>query len=159
MCNANYEIIMAVCNSPGSTNDRAAWRLGRSDKVMNLLPEGYYIEGDAAYEPTEKCLVPYPNPGPNDKSRDAFNFYLSQLRMSMEQTFGIMVIERVVLKYCCISYINETLGTSFCREYSSISSNPPTAPTTPSFTAHAFCNSVTQVQTWGILWKPLKSTS
>lgn len=46
--------------------------------------------GDAAYPLSDQLLTPYPGKLlPRDQ--DAFNFYLSQLRVKIEQAFGILV--------------------------------------------------------------------
>lgn len=90
MCTADYVIVACCCNTPGSTNDRQAWTLAKFDKLIESLPEPYYVVGDAAYGPTEKMLVPYPGTE-LEHSMDTFNYYQSQVRISIEQTFGIMV--------------------------------------------------------------------
>lgn len=77
-------------NSPGSTNDRSAWRAGGWEERIGAIPGDYYILGDAAYGSSEKMIVPYP--GSNlDRSRDVTNYYQSQGRMVIEQAFGILV--------------------------------------------------------------------
>ena len=53
------------------------------------LPDGYDITGDAAYPISEKLLTPYPGKS-LPKDQDSFNFHLSQLRVKIEQSFGIL---------------------------------------------------------------------
>ncbi|CAM9460109.1 unnamed protein product, partial [Ectocarpus sp. 8 AP-2014] len=92
ICDADYIVIAACCNTPGSTNDRQAFKEAGFDNLVESLPAPYYVLGDAAYGATNKMLVPYP--GCNlDADQDAFNFFQSQGRMCIEQTFGIMVSE------------------------------------------------------------------
>ena len=77
-------------NCPGSQNDRTAFKFSGFDKLLDPLPPGYFIVGDAAYPASDRVLVPYP--GKNlPVSQDSYNYYQSQCRMAIEQTFGIMV--------------------------------------------------------------------
>ena len=48
------------------------------------------ILGDAAYPLSEKILTPYRGKGLSN-GKDSFNFYPSQLRVKIEQSFGILV--------------------------------------------------------------------
>lgn len=90
ICDASYTVIAACCNTPGSTNDRQAYTEAKFDELVESLPGKYFVVGDSAYGPTNKMLVPYP--GCNlDADQDAFNYFHSQGRMCIEQTFGIMV--------------------------------------------------------------------
>lgn len=89
MCNTEYEFVACCCNTPGSTNDRQAWDKANFDKLLESLPDPYYIVGDAAHGPSEKMLVPFAGTR-LDMSQDAYNFCQSQARMTIEQTFGIM---------------------------------------------------------------------
>ena len=90
MCDANYKFVACCLNTPGSTNDRQAWLSAGFDDLVASIPGPYYVVGDAAYTPSEKMMVPYP--GTNlEWSYDSFNFYQSQARMAIEQTFGILV--------------------------------------------------------------------
>eukprot|EP00903_Cladosiphon_okamuranus_P007965 g7688.t1 len=90
VCDAEYRIIAWTMNCPGSQNDRTAFKFSGFDKLLTELPDGFFIMGDAAYPASDRILVPFP--GTNlSTSQDAFNFYHSQCRMAIEQTFGIMV--------------------------------------------------------------------
>ena len=77
-------------NSPGSQNDRTAFKFSGFDKLLRDLPPGYFILGDAAYPSSDCVLVPYPGKG-LPVSQDAYSYYQSQCRMAIEQAFGIMV--------------------------------------------------------------------
>lgn len=54
------------------------------------MPGNYCILGDAAYPLSDKLLTPYPGKG-LDPGFDSYNFHLSQLRVKIEQSFGILV--------------------------------------------------------------------
>ena len=90
MCNADYRFCAMSAIAPGATNDWMAWLQSTLSSAVSRLPEGFHIIGDAAYPISEKLLTPYPGkrlpPG-----QDSFNFHLSQLRVKIEQCFGILV--------------------------------------------------------------------
>ena len=90
VCDAQYRIIAWTMNCPGSQNDRTAFKVSGFPKLLEKLPEGYFIVGDAAYPASDCILVPFPGTTLS-VSQDAYNFYQSQCRMAIEQTFGIMV--------------------------------------------------------------------
>lgn len=77
-------------NCPGSQNDRTAFKFSGFSKLLTELPEGYFILGDAAYPASDRILVPFPGTSLS-VSQDVFNYYQSQCRMAIEQTFGILV--------------------------------------------------------------------
>ena len=90
MCTADYRFCAMSAISPGSTNDWVAWNRSSLAKAVARLPTGFHIIGDAAYPIGEKLLTPYPGrllPA----GEDSFNFHLSQLRVKIEQSFGILV--------------------------------------------------------------------
>ncbi|CAN0420662.1 unnamed protein product, partial [Pylaiella littoralis] len=90
VCNARYEITAWTMNCPGSQNDRTAFKHSGFDNLIDTLPDGCFIVGDAAYPPSHRVLVPYPGTAIS-RSQDAYNFYQSQARISIEQAFGILV--------------------------------------------------------------------
>lgn len=92
ICDADYRMIAWTLNCPGGQNDRTAFKFSGFGDLLDDLPPGFYIVGDAAYPPSDRVLVPYPGASLSC-SQDAFNFWQSQARMAIEQTFGIMVRE------------------------------------------------------------------
>ena len=90
MCDANYRVCSTSNIASGAANDWSAWTQSSLAKATARLPDGYHVIGDATYPISEKLLTPYPGKGlPRDQ--DSFNFHLSQLRVKIEQTFGILV--------------------------------------------------------------------
>lgn len=89
-CDSNYRFCSMSCIAPGSTNDWVAWNRSELSKAVGKLPPGFYMLGDAAYPLSDQLLTPYPGKKltPN---KDSFNFHLSQLRVKIEQSFGILV--------------------------------------------------------------------
>lgn len=90
ICDARYRIIAWTMNCPGSQNDRTAFKFSGFGKLLEDMPPGYFILGDAAYPASASVLVPFPGTALTI-SQDAFNYYQSQCRMAIEQAFGIMV--------------------------------------------------------------------
>ncbi|CAN0370138.1 unnamed protein product, partial [Ectocarpus sp. 12 AP-2014] len=90
ICNASYEIIAWTMNCPGSQNDRTAFKHSGFDALLSKMPPDCFIVGDAAYPASNRVLVPYPGTALT-RSQDAYNFYQSQARISIEQAFGILV--------------------------------------------------------------------
>ncbi|CAN0231368.1 unnamed protein product, partial [Ectocarpus sp. 6 AP-2014] len=90
ICNASYEIIAWTMNCPGSPNDRTAFKNSGFDALLRKLPPDCFIVGDAAYPASNQVLVSYPGTALT-LSQDAYNFYQSQARVSIEQAFGILV--------------------------------------------------------------------
>ena len=90
MCTADYRFCSMSAITPGATNDWAAWNRSKLSRAVSRLPKGYYILGDAAYPLSEKLLTPYPGKS-LPAGEDTFNFHLSQLRVKIEQSFGILV--------------------------------------------------------------------
>lgn len=89
-CDANYRFCSMSAIAAGSTNDWTAWNRSALSSAVLRLPPSFYMVGDAAYPISDELLTPYPGKMlPRDK--DAFNFYLSQLRVKIEQAFGILV--------------------------------------------------------------------
>ena len=78
--------------APGSTNDCVAYsRAGDLKEVIDSLPLGLYMVADAAYNLSERILVPFTGNDKCDAYHDSFNFHLSQLRIRVEMAFGYLV--------------------------------------------------------------------
>lgn len=87
---AKYRFLAMSCKCPGATNDWTAWLSSFMADATAKLPRGYYLLGDAAYPISNQLLTPYPGTG-LAPGMDSFNFHLSQLRVKVEQSFGILV--------------------------------------------------------------------
>lgn len=90
-CDAKCRFIFAQLAAPGGANDIAAFRKTRLREVIDQFPLGYYVIGDNAYVCSEHILTPFPGTQKMDPKKDAYNFYLSQLRIRIEMTFGLLV--------------------------------------------------------------------
>ena len=66
--------------------------------MVQNLPIRKFVIGDNAYMCTETLLTPFSGNEKKDPEKDAFNFYLSQLRIRIEQTFGLMTNKWRILR-------------------------------------------------------------
>ena len=74
--------------SRGSTNDNVSYNLAEGlRELFENLPLGLYGVADAAYTLSESILIPFTGADRQDKAHDAFNYYLSQLRIRVEMAF------------------------------------------------------------------------
>ena len=66
--------------------------IGKQDSMrwFKKLPIRKFVIGENAYVCSETLLTPFSGREKNDPEKDAFNFYLSQLQIHIEQTFGLM---------------------------------------------------------------------
>jgi hypothetical protein len=63
--------------------------------LVEQLPEGFYVVADDVYCLSSTLLNLSVE---QDKSKDAFNFFLSQLRIQIEQAFGGLATKWQVFK-------------------------------------------------------------
>ena len=56
--------------------------------MVVALARWIFILGDNAYRLPNKVLIPFSGSSKQDANNDAYNFYLSQLRIRVEMTFG-----------------------------------------------------------------------
>jgi DDE superfamily endonuclease len=90
-CDAQCRFVFAALAAPGGANDITAFRKTALHTYIQNLPLGKYIIGDNAYVCSEHLLTPFCGDEKREKQKDAFNFYLSQLRIRVEMTFGRLV--------------------------------------------------------------------
>ena len=82
---------------PGSQPDINAFRSTCIPQYLeDTLPNDYFFIGDMAYPCSNKLLTPYP--GTNlERKQVIFNYYLSHLRVKIEQDFGFMTNKWIIL--------------------------------------------------------------
>jgi hypothetical protein len=88
----NKRVLWRYIGEKGSSHDSLVFnesKLGRNlvDLASELRAKGLYIVGDSAYAIRSYLLTPYDGAQPNSKE-DAFNFFLSSMRIYVECTFG-----------------------------------------------------------------------
>jgi hypothetical protein len=89
-CDSNCMFTHFSFNCPGSANDLLAYRKSQMSVDFATLPKPYWVAGDNAYPDGDHLLTPFPSAFPSSPE-DSFNFYLSQLRITIERAFGILV--------------------------------------------------------------------
>ena len=63
----------------------------------NLIHDGCYLFGDAAYVNEKYMATPFKNVG-DDSDRDNYNYFHSQLRINVECAFGMLVNRFTILR-------------------------------------------------------------
>ena len=93
ICDANRRFVDVYVGHPGSASDYTMWLESPVRKLIEKTPgflcPGLVIYGDNAYVNTMTTVSPFKavSSGP----KDAFNFYHSQLRITIEGAFGSLV--------------------------------------------------------------------
>ena len=89
VCDHAYRFLWVGVNAPGGMSDNTNYQLSTISSLVEALPAGTYILGDNAYQVSENILTPFSGSQKDNIWNDSFNFHLSQLRIKIEQTFGI----------------------------------------------------------------------
>ncbi len=97
-CDSKCIFISVSVAAPGATNDIVAFQNSKLDIAAHNLPPGNFLIGDNAYVCDEHILTPFSGTQKDVQKNDAYNFYLSQLRIKIEQTFGFMTNKWRILK-------------------------------------------------------------
>ena len=90
-CDASCRFTSVSVLCPGGANDVRAYSASPLEEIIEGLPPGFYVLGDNAYICTDRMLTFYSGRNKFEMSKDAYNFHLSQLRIRIEQTFGLLV--------------------------------------------------------------------
>lgn len=93
VCHSNCKFIAVSCCTVGSTNDHNAFEAWCLKDLCVSLPFPFHWVGDAAYVCTETLMPPYGgiNMHIMAPSKFATNFFISQLRVTIERCFGIFI--------------------------------------------------------------------
>ena len=97
-CDHKCKFVSVCVAAPGGVNDIAAFRKTNLFQTIQNLPIGKFIIGDNAYVCSEHLLTPFSGDEKRDPRKDAYNFYLSQLRIRIEQAFGFMTTKWQILR-------------------------------------------------------------
>ena len=86
---------------PAATSDYMAWvtsslAMELEDDSMGMLIKGGTLVGDCAY--VKKLFMATPLKGYLGGYEDGYNFYLSQLRITIERAFGVLVHQWAILR-------------------------------------------------------------
>ena len=98
----SYRFLCASANCVGSTHDSLSHSSSKLGIYLmrGLLGKAYWIAGEEAYICTECLLTPYPaSQLPGFIFRQSFNFFLSSMRMHVEQAFGMLKAKWLILDH------------------------------------------------------------
>ena len=113
VCDADRRFLdVSICH-PGSTSDFLAFAISPLKHKLerhNVLGPGLCLFGDNAYVNTPYMVTPYK--GVSGGSKDAYNFYQSQVRITVECSFGMLVHRWGVLRKPISSTIGLTKTTA-----------------------------------------------
>lgn len=98
ICDSNLLSMFFAVVGTGSTNDSIAYDLSGISQATDNLPVDTYFVGDAAYALTENMIIPFTGSAKMDKDKDAFNFLLSQTRIRIEKSFGMLTTKWRILR-------------------------------------------------------------
>ncbi|KAI2508591.1 nuclease [Fragilaria crotonensis] len=85
--------------APGSFPDSSALALTRLKNWIDSLPSGFYVVADNAYIISEHVLVPFSGIQRHVPQNSSYNYFLSQLRIRVEQAFGQFSVKwRIIRK-------------------------------------------------------------
>jgi hypothetical protein len=90
MCDYRSRFTFFAVAAPGKCANQVAFERTSLPALMEALPIGKYLVGDAAYSVGEKMLVPFSGSQRNNANNDGYIFCLSQLRIRIEMAFGLM---------------------------------------------------------------------
>jgi len=97
-CNAKCHFTYLSVQCPRSTGDSKAFFGSSLHNFIGSLPTGFFIVADNAYMLSDHLLIPYSGQDKRDTQKDVYNFFLSQLQIRIEQSFGILVNKWRVFK-------------------------------------------------------------
>jgi hypothetical protein len=94
-CDHRCRFRWADCSHPGIASDYTAWMTSGiaqklRDPEQQIMAPMHTIVGDNAFVETHYMAIPIPG-HTLSQEEDAYNFYLSQLRITIERAFGILV--------------------------------------------------------------------
>ena len=92
-CDSNVKFGIVSAKHVGSTNDAEAFETSKLKETNESLPFPYHWNGDPAYVLTETMMIPFPGVNLHivTPSKEWFNFWHSQVRITIERCFGIFI--------------------------------------------------------------------
>lgn len=84
---------------PGVMGDKEAVSETSLKELIEGLPFGICVIGDAAYCPSEHLVPVYMGVAKTEKKYDNFNYYASQVRIRVEMAFGMMNMKWGILNH------------------------------------------------------------
>jgi hypothetical protein len=93
VCDSECRVLFVSANHVGSTHDSVAFATGLARVINEAQPFPFHWNGDPAYLLSRTMIIPFGgvNLHITFPSQEAFNFYHSQLRITVERTLGIFI--------------------------------------------------------------------
>ena len=98
VCDTNMHFIFFSIAAPGRSSDQSALEKTSLHTIISQLSLGLYIIGDAAYTVSDQMLVPFTGSSRQHPSKDAYNYFLSQMRIQIKTSFGLLTNKWQVLQ-------------------------------------------------------------
>jgi hypothetical protein len=98
LCDSELRFLFFGVMGPGNKSDQPAYEETGLAELLEQLPVGLFVAADAAYIVTEHILIPFTGSQRQDRVKDAFNFFLSQLRIRIENAFGLLTTKWRILR-------------------------------------------------------------
>jgi hypothetical protein len=89
VCDHAYRFLWIGVSAPGGMSDQTNYEMSNIATLVEQLPTSTYVLADNAYQVTEHLLTPFAGSQKGCIWNDSFNFHWSQVRIKIEQTFGI----------------------------------------------------------------------
>ena len=118
ICDHKLRFLWIDIQWPGSTSDYLAWVTSSlchdldNNDTTNILLNGMTIVGNNAY--VKKHYMSVPLKGQQINYNDAYNFYLSQLRITIERAFGALVHRWSILRGPLLMPLTKVAPTVMC---------------------------------------------
>ena len=90
ICDASYQFNFFAVAAPGKSSDQAAIERTGLPAALDTLPLGSFVVGDAAYMLSDKCITPFTGSQLLNPTKDAYIYFLSQVRIRIEMAFGLL---------------------------------------------------------------------
>ena len=99
VCDSSYKFLCLSAKCVGSTHDSLAHAVSKLGQFLDQkgLNGEFWIDRDEAYTCTESLITPV-SKSEAGEDEDAFNYYLSQMRIHIEQAFGMLVSKWAILQ-------------------------------------------------------------
>ena len=88
---------MAVA-APGKSSDQAAIECTGLPATLDTIPLDSFVVGDAAYTLSHNCITPFTGLQQLNPTKDAYNYFLSQVQIRIEMAFGLLTTKWQILK-------------------------------------------------------------
>ena len=106
-CDHQCRFLYVAFQAPSGSNDITAYR------HSTLRTPYSFIVGDNSYVPSEHLLTPFSENDRLDLRLDAYNYFLSQVKVQNEMSFGRLVNKFRICK-APIQFLSETRLHNFC---------------------------------------------